>query len=183
MKKDQRGSSIVVVLLALLVIAVCAGAGYVVFSKQNDKEGKSSTTSKSDSSTVNTKPASDVLEIPALSVKVNDPDSRNLKLHSEKICAAECSTEDSYFIRDDNNAYFDRCEYPAGVYKLDQGSIQNVTSKPNSDAAKHTKKIGNNYYGVTLGTNYQAPCSKSQNGDDSYQSEIRQYILDNLRAL
>lgn len=94
-------------------------------------------------------------------------------MHAEKVCAAACDTEDSYFIRDDNTAYFDKCNYPSGVIKLDANALKG--------REKYTKQIGDTYFYVTAGSNIQSPCGDEN--DAAYVNSLRQYITANMSAL
>lgn len=180
-KLNTKGFGVVEGLLIVLIIIVLGGVGYYVFNSQ-----KKQNESQNSSQVVEQKPAdspqinSNSLEITALKIKVNDPDKRGLALHTEKVCAAECATEDSYFIKDNNTGYFDRCDYPAGVNKLTESDIKDITSNPDSYMAKNSKKVGDSYYNVFPGSHVQSPCSALKDGDEKYEEEIRQYILSNI---
>lgn len=178
MKATQKGFSVVEVLIVIVIVGLLGVVGWLVYDKQSNN--KDSDSSSQTNTTSNSEKSSKALEISALGIKVNDPDGRNLQVHSEKICAAECDTEDSYFIRDNNDAYFDRCEYPAGISKLNESGIKDITDRPDSSIAKHTKKVGNDYFYVFPGSHSQAPCDALQDGDEQYEDSIRQYILDNI---
>ena len=115
-----------------------------------------------------------------MGIKVNDPENRKLEVHAEKICAGQCDTEDSYFIRDSNDAYFARCDYPVGISKVNEVGVKSIADNPNSYSSKHSKKVGNDYYYVFPGSNFEAACENLQTGDEEYENDIRQYILDNI---
>lgn len=183
-KLNQKGFSVVEILIVIVVVGLLGAVGWLVYdrqSKNNDSSNKSQTSSTAPTdTTTKSETSGKALEIAALGIKVNDPDGRNLQVHTEKICAAECDTEDSYFIRDNNDAYFSRCEYPAGISILDASNIKDMTDIPDSDTAKHTKKIGNDYFYVFPGSHFQSPCDKLQDGDEQYEDGVRQYIVDNI---
>ena len=184
-RTNQEGFSIVEILVALVAIGLIGSIGWYAWQSKNKNSGDSqianiiSTETMSKAQTNSKAP----LEISALGIKVNDPEGRNLQAHADKICAAECDTANSYFIRDKNDTYFNRCEYPVGISKLSEGGVNDIAERPDSYIAKNTKKIGNGYYYVFRGSHFQAPCDKLQNGDEQYEDEIQQYILDNLEKL
>lgn len=189
-KLNSKGFSPLYALLIIAIVGALGGIGYYVYRNQQDSKKPSSEYMQSVEKAKNEQDAKDAsesaangsnaIEITALKVKVNDPDKRGLVLHAEKVCAAECSSEDSYFIKDSNSDYFERCKYPAGISKLSQDGIDDITSNPDSFAAKHTKKVGNSYYYVSPGSNFQSPCANSKAGDEKYEDEIQKYIMDNI---
>ncbi len=178
MKTNQKGFSAVEVILVLVIVGLVAGFGWYVWQSKNKDDSKTANTTSNESSTSESGKS---LAITALGIKVNDPEGRDLQMHAEKICAAECDTEDSYFIRDDNDGYFERCEYPAVVSKVSEDSVHYITEDANYATEHHIKKIGDSYYQVALG-HFQAPCDNLQDGDEDYEDGIRQYILDNMVA-
>lgn len=180
-KSDQSGvAHIGIILLIVAVIGAVGFVGWRVWDNQKqDKEASQSSTTSTTNNSVNVQDKSSTgIEIAALGIKVNDPEGRKLQLHTEKICAAECSDEDSYFIRDNNSSYFERCDYPTGVIELEQSY---VAENPNASLVKHSRKIGNDYIATTLGSNFQSPCGDAN--DESYVTELRQYVLDNIEIL
>lgn len=164
MNRNQKGFGVVEIIVLVVILALICVGGWYVWQANIP-------TSTTQQVTVNTNRA---LEIPEFGVKINDPDGRNLQMHAQKLCGAECDTEDSYFIKDDNEAYFTRCQYPAGITRAEEDTAQDAT---------RTKKIGDNYFRVFAGTNYQAPCMNLEAGEETYQDELRQYIFANMVEL
>lgn len=184
MKKLNNQGSALLVVFVVLVIILAGVTGYLVYRRS----GSSNQTATNNADITVTEDSSheqpmesngQSIEIAAINIKVNDPEKRGLMLHTQKICAADCDDEDSYFIHDSNTEYFGRCQYPAGIDEVGA----EVLEEPESYVAKHTKKIGDRYYYVTPGSNFQSPCGSKQDGDDTYEDNIRQYILDNMVAL
>ena len=178
LKNNQSGAAHIVAILLVILIVAVGFVGWKVWDNQNQDiqpinnasaTNSNNTDSMGDSTTT-------AIEIKALGIKVNDPENRKLQLHAEKICAAECATKDSYFIRDNNSDYFSRCNYAAGISEIDL-----KTREDRTDIANLSKKIGDTYYWVNLGSNFQSPCGDAT--DDAFVTSIRQYILDNMEAL
>ncbi|HVI69658.1 MAG TPA: hypothetical protein VM581_04325 [Magnetospirillaceae bacterium] len=159
MNRNQKGFGVVEIIIILVVLAAVGVGAWYVWQANNKK---------TDNLQVTNKP----LEIPEFGIKINDPDGRNLQMHAQKICAAECDTENSYFIRDNNNAYFGRCEYPVIISKIEERFAQDVTSK----------KIDNTYFHVSY-AHFQSQCMNLEAGDEEYEAAIKQYVLDNMVKL
>ncbi len=171
MKKiDQKGFSVVELVVVALVIGLIAGLGWWIMNARKDTKSSTTTTTQQSSQQANTNQA---LEIAALGIKINDPDGRKLQLHAEKICAADCDTEDTQFIRDDNDAYFSKCKYPTAVTTIEGEALEG--------REKYTKKIGDKYFYATLGSNFQSPCGDES--DMAYVEGLRQYVIKNMAAL
>lgn len=181
---NQKGSAVVVLLIVTLLVAT-GGVGYFVFTRQQDSNKKATDAVNNSSLNQSSGKSTKALEISALGVRINDPDGRNLQVHAQKDCEVDCdtSTKLAYSIRDNNDTYFARCEYPAGVTESTAEDFARSQEIPGSYQAKNNKKIGAKYYYIFPGTHYQSPCDKLQEGDEEYEDEIRQYIVDNLVAL
>lgn len=186
MKNNQKGFGALELIMIVVVVCLIGGVGWYVWQSKSMDTSTLETPATMSSETANKPEASnESLEISALGVKVNDPDGRGLQVHAEKICISEseCEPEDSHFIRDDNDEYFARCDYPTGISKLGTASVEYIKEDPTTYIAKMAKKIGDDYFYVNTGSNFQAPCNELQGDDESYEKEIRQYVLENMVKL
>src|SRR5262249_55760552 len=99
-----------------------------------------------------------------------------------QLCDAGCSA--AYLIRDNNDAYFAKCQYPADVEKRTDLTDADVAAP--SFNIQYAKKIGGQWYFVGRADHFQSPCEldpNSQNPNQAYEDGIRLYIANNLSAL
>lgn len=119
------------------------------------------------------------LNIIEASLVVQDPAGRSLDYKAEEINTPAGLTK-RYLIRDANESYFNRCEYPVGIWPVDTATAEAVMNSNDETLQAQYKKVGDNWYRVWLGTYWQSECAGATDEDDGYIAELQKYITQNL---
>lgn len=182
----QKGFTLVEVFIVVVVVGLLSGAGYYIYNNQH--KTKNNTASQTPASTNNSSKTTasssqKPLEISELGLKINDPENRGLSYAKVNTCEVECS--DVNMVRDNNDEYFNACEYPASISVLTESEAQFDIGHKTYFATK-VKKINGKWFEITNGTHYQAACRPDKDAnslDAMYEDSLRQYLADNLAAL
>lgn len=189
-KNNQSGvAHVAIVLLIVVVLGVAGFVGWKVWDSRKDssiiKDAASVNTSSQDTDTSDKKTEAGAgIEIPALGIKVNDPENRGLVLETSEICVDECTKVD--LIRDNNDSYFNECKYVASIRKIVDNDNPMADMKTTDYYYPLTKKVGSNWYQVRTGSNFQSNCKYNSDGtnpNEEYEKSTRLYIANNIVAL
>ena len=119
------------------------------------------------------------LTIIEASLTVQDPAGRNLDYKAEEI-STPAGPSKRYLVRDANESYFNRCEYPVAIWPVDAIAAEAVMSGNDEALQAQYKNVGDNWYRVWLGTYWQSECAGVTDEDDAYIAELQKYITQNL---
>lgn len=187
-KLNQKGFGIVEVLLLIVIVGLLGVVGWLTYSRMNKNDSNSATVSESSDVEETTTASGKTLEITELGIKVNDPENRGLRYEKVTLTDADGQQSQAYMIRDNNDVYFNECEYPASISQLTDQQYENGGySNPNDYYYNLVKKVNGKWYIVGTGTNFQSACKYDETTQDSaykeYEDGLRQYIANNLSAL
>lgn len=166
-----------VVIVLLLTFAVVGGGG-------NSQSDKSKIGHADTPTNINKDVSGDTssIRISALGVKINNPENRSLIVETINPTTKQYTNlPTGFYIRDNNNDFFNRCNYPANIVLIDDSNSNQVLN----DFSKqpYTKTINYKTYYVGAGYSDQKPCGSLKDADMNYQTELRSYIVSNLDAL
>lgn len=137
-RRNQKGFSIVEVLVTLVIIALLATIGWLVWSRQNTTDNKTQDATGSQFKSV---------EIPELGVKIADPENRGLKIYYDDSGKANCEANEDYYADNGCSSYLNstHCEdmnvddgYVCSYYIYDN-TTYNPASNTSSNAAEFAK--------------------------------------------
>ncbi len=119
------------------------------------------------------------LTIIEASLVVQDPAGRNLDYKAEEI-NTPAGLAKRYLVRDANDSYFNRCEYPVAIWPVDAATAEAAMNSNDEALQTQYKKVGDNWYRIWLGTYWQSECAGATDEDDTYIAELQKYITQNL---
>lgn len=132
-----------------------------------------------------TKPASVDEPLPLSIIEadlvIQDSAGRALDYKVEPIMLASGEAK-RYLIRDNNESYFNRCEYPVAIWPVETLAAEAIMDGTDENLKAQHKQIGEQWYRVWLGTYWQSDCAGATDEDDAYIEELQTYILENLKA-
>lgn len=115
------------------------------------------------------------------SLVVTDPAGRELNYQAETI-STQARPSQRFLVRDANESYFTRCEYPVAIWPVDTSTAEAVINGTDEAVKAQYKQIGERWYRVWLGTYWQSDCAGATDEDDAYVADLQNYILKNLAA-
>lgn len=115
------------------------------------------------------------------SLVVNDPAGRGLDYVAETV-ATPTGQVQRYLVRDSNESYFSRCNYPVAIWPIDTSAANNAMRGNDEHIKQQYKQVNNQWYRIWLGTYWQSNCAGAIDEDDSYIVELQKYIQQNLTA-
>lgn len=121
------------------------------------------------------------LNILEASLVVQDPAGRSLDYKTEEI-STPAGPAKRYLVRDANDSYFNRCEYPVAIWPADATAAEAAINSNDVALQDQYKKVGDNWYRIWLGTYWQGECAGATDDDDAYIAELQKYIAQNLAA-
>lgn len=120
-----------------------------------------------------------VMVITGSLLSVQDPAMRGLSYEVEPINLPS-GVSKRYLIRDNNESYFNRCEYPVAIWPVDKAIAEAVMSGSDAALKEQHKQIQDQWYRVWLGTYWQNECAGATDEDDKYIEDLQKYVLENM---
>jgi len=120
-----------------------------------------------------------VLAITESSLSVQDPAMRGLSYKVEPINLPSGMSK-RYLIRDNNESYFNRCEYPVAIWPVDTAIAEAIMHGSDTALKEQHRQIHDQWYRVWLGTYWQSECAGATDEDDKYIEDLQKYVLENM---